>query len=359
MRDGWIGVTGLMRLAISGELRANERAVLARGDSGQIVGIASAHGVLPLLAHAAEHPAASDLLEPGLAEFLAGIRASNIARNRMLHSHLADIGSAFDKAGIEGVILKGGNELLTPIYPSGGRFIGDLDILVPVDRIEAARSVFQRLGYASSDDRDDPALHHHLPALQHSTTHVWLELHRRLATGRGDKVLPASLVLATARAAPLPGLRVPADWIRLLHVIVHAQNSAAADAPNHLRLRDLSEILLIARNLGNGDWRHAREQAACGGMQLAFDGMVETSHHLLANPRPNSRTVATWIKLAVSSLGTPDIRRRSYVRERLTYYARKLIGDAQARRRYIGHLLRPRHVLRAMRQHLAEFQNIR
>ena len=359
MSDGWIGVTGLMRLAIAGDLLPHERAVLERGDSGEIVSIASAHGVLPLLAHAAEHPACQDLLEPDLAEFFNVMRANNITRNRMLRDHLVDIGNALARAGIEGVVLKGGNELLTPMYPQGGRFIGDLDILVGPEHIDTAWEIFHQLGYVSRGDRDDPALHHHLPALQHTTTYVSVELHRRLATGRGDKVVPANLVLETSQPSSLAGLRVPADWVRLLHVVVHAQNGAPAGVPHDIRLRDLSEIQLIAHQLEDDDRLRARDQATAGGMQLEFDGMLEISLDLLATPCAKSPEVAAWVGRAVSTLGVPEIRRRNYIRERLSYYLGKIFSDAEARRRYIGHLLRPAYVLKAMRQHRAEFHNIR
>lgn len=153
---------------------------------------------------------------------------------------LREVVTALTAAGIDSVVLKGG-VLAHTIYPEPGlRPMDDLDILVPPDRIEAARSVLLDLGFrapaaATRFDR----LQHQLPIAQREVNGhtVCVELHHTLFNRIVGEALDYSTLerplarltldgVVLQHLAPLPllwmhyrGLRKLAEPLCLLHLL--------------------------------------------------------------------------------------------------------------------------------------------
>ena len=101
-------------------------------DWERVVGVASAHFVLPALAAALRDlgPLKSRNDELGL--FLQAVHAANRERNAELRDELEAAAKVLNRAGIEPVLLKGAIRLRDELYPDDGwRMLRDLDLLAP------------------------------------------------------------------------------------------------------------------------------------------------------------------------------------------------------------------------------------
>ncbi len=189
--------------------------------------------------------------------------------------------------GIAVVLLKGTAFHAAGLDASLGRSVGDLDILVPRDRIEEAEAALIAAGWErmkAADGYDDLYYRrwmHELPPLVHATRDRMIDVHHTILplTARPT---PDAAALVADSAALENGLRVlsPAD------MIVHAAAHLIADG-------DLAGGL---RNLWDID-RLVREFAA----DPAFWPSLATRARLHQLKRP----VARALRLAARLYGTP------------------------------------------------------
>ncbi|CUV66028.1 hypothetical protein BN3087_560023 [Sulfurovum sp. enrichment culture clone C5] len=104
-------------------------------------------------------------------------------RNMALMAEFKRITNAFMEKGIPVIGLKG-LHLVSNIYPHIGlRFMRDLDILVPLDKMKVAYDCTTKLGYQCDKvitKQDFSAPHHHLYQQFHPDKNIILELHRSL-----------------------------------------------------------------------------------------------------------------------------------------------------------------------------------
>ncbi len=354
-------VVGLMRAALGLAATEGQVAALSAADPNALVRIASAHAVLPLLARAAGEPRIRGLIEPELGLFLAEMHKANSQRNAALREQLLEIGTALDAAGVRAVALKGAVELLAPSYPDGTRYIGDLDILVPEDRMTAALRCLGALGYAYHPRGDPQLIHHHLPALWHVGRPTAVELHLRISTKRGDRVLPAPLILAEARPTGMPGMAVPSPRCRLLHLVAHAQADSAVGEPRRVYLRDVAGLACLSRLLSADDWAFARARFETAGARPQLEGFLEAARILLhaADDRAVPAGAAgAWAAEALGGLQVPGRVRARYLWSWLVFYVRRFCFESAARKRYLRRLSDPREVADMVRHHARSLRNI-
>jgi hypothetical protein len=152
---------------------------------------------------------------------------SQLARNFALDAHTAEVASAFDREGIETLLLKG-PVLARWLYPDEVRPYCDSDLMVArVDRARAV-GVLERLGFV--DDRSwmpspacvDPG------GTPFSRGGVLVELHCQLPGLEGDPDAIWARLAASAERQVIAGveLRVPDRDVVLLHVALHAAQHA-------------------------------------------------------------------------------------------------------------------------------------
>jgi hypothetical protein len=169
---------------------------------------AEAHGLGPLLyVHLL---AAGVPFPPTVKRELLGLylrhRQSNRVRMRVLH----DILTAYDAAGIQALVLKGG-ALSHLVYPEPGlRPMSDLDILVPKSELWQAQGVLIELGFDASLPSDSTLPHRHLPlaTLHTEGLAIHVEIHHKLFSDYFDsaisyvhsKILPVVRPIAQVRA---------------------------------------------------------------------------------------------------------------------------------------------------------------
>ena len=189
--------------------------------------------------------------------------------------------------GIPVVLLKGNAFLAAGLDAGLGRSVGDLDILVPKDSIEAVETALLGAGWEpvkEADGYDDLYYRqwmHELPPLIHRTRDRMIDVHHTILPATARPTPDAAALIADS--VPLPcGLRIlsPAD------MIVHAAGHLFADGDLSGGLRNLWDIDRLLRQFaGDPDF---------------WPRLAERAHrHQLRRP------VALALRLAARLFGTP------------------------------------------------------
>jgi len=216
--------------------------------------------VTPTLAGALERKGLFDRIPADARQYLQGMRELNRARNDLLRGELERILGWLNDIGIQPVLLKGAINLVTVQYRGcEDRVIGDLDLLVPQERLAEALECVQRDGYRVATGYDESFIqrHHHAPPLLHGSLPVSVELHRHLCRAELRPLLPTEDFLEGAEDYEWQGraLRLPGRTDRLMHTFVHAQLQDRGHAHRHLSLRALLEFAWQAQFRGEAaDW---------------------------------------------------------------------------------------------------------
>lgn len=225
---------GLAALAVSGRAPSDLGPVLTASDA-----LALAQDAQRLQVHTmigpvlTRHPELAAHLPDDLVLFFRAMHAANRQRLAEGLAQLAEIGAAFSAAEIPAVVLKGGGDMLSPIHADPAiRYVGDLDILVPMNRAGDALAAMRRLGAAAAappahetsrfDWRGQRLSEHHLPRLVRSDWTFPVEIHVHVGPGAIASVLDADAVLGRRVPTAVPGLAVPCAEDRACHLLTHA-----------------------------------------------------------------------------------------------------------------------------------------
>jgi len=238
-------------------------------DWQNVIAIASAHFVLALIAPLLRADAPGDV-----GAFGEAFRQANAARNARLRQELFRIVSAMGGVQVPMVALKGAAFLAqaehrtdrAPVTdpesdPEASRtpgdafardcapwrFMSDLDLLVPQDRLGAAIEQLEALGFCA-DARDyNPRLEAHYPPIWSSCGTFGVELHTRVLS-RDPCGLPARTIWRDAReVAGAEGLFVPDRAHRLMHVVGHAMVHNHGYAGRRLVLKDVADWITLSQ----------------------------------------------------------------------------------------------------------------
>lgn len=224
-----------------------------RADWGDVFIAAGASLVTPTLAGVMSRMRLSETLSAEENDYLDAIRVLNWRRNETLRAELGRIVAALNRIDVRPILLKGAIALTPGQYPGAeDRVIGDLDLLVPRERLESCIGALTAMGYAPDDSprrmlARDLRNMHHAPALLHPSLPVTVELHHRFLFDADDSALlaagvrPWEATLENGAAALLPD---PAT--RLLHNMLHAQVSNEQALTRALDLRQLVEFAALA-----------------------------------------------------------------------------------------------------------------
>lgn len=162
------------------------------------------------------------------------------------------IAEALAPTGIVPVLLKGTAYVAGGLLPAMGRVFGDVDIMVPKDRLSEVEASLMAAGWATThhskyDQRYYREWMHELPPLRHVRRQTVLDVHHAILpeTARlkpsADKLLQSAARLPDR---PRYAILSPADMV--LHSMVHLFHN---DDLTHA-LRDLSDLDLLLRLFG-------------------------------------------------------------------------------------------------------------
>ena len=184
------------------------------------------------------------------------------------------------------VLLKGAAFVAAGLAAGQGRLIGDLDILVPRERLDEVEAALLAAGWewVKPDPYDDAYYRrwmHELPPLIHRDRDAMIDVHHTIlpltARPRPD---PAVLIADSVTLGE--GLRVlrPAD------MIVHAAAHLLADGELAGGLRNLWDINCLVNEFGDGDeafWHQLHKKARHHGLDRHVELSLRLCRSLLEN----------------------------------------------------------------------------
>ncbi len=268
-----------------------------RIDWRAVIGISGTNLVTPLLGHALQTLRLLDTLEEEPRRYFRAMTDAARDRNRILRRDLLRIAVAMERAGIPLLPLKGAIRLLDGLYADDAwRFMHDLDLLVPADRLAAAARVLREGGWR--DLEDEPCrFAPHLPPMVHPDSGAVLELHERPVPAWLEHMLPAASLFARARPLRVEGttLLLPDPADQLLHLVIHGQLMHGHLYTGRLLLRDLVELVRLIQRHGNGMAEEVLRRLETAGHRLAGEVAVATARATLpsaAAPLPAARPAA-------------------------------------------------------------------
>jgi len=141
----------------AGEVQGEIEDLVRQGiDWTALLAAARRHGLLSLLYHRLQGlDPGEGLVPPGVLAELETIYYSTLAHNARLEVDLVDVVQNLRRAGVEVVVLKGGALASTAYGNPALRPMGDLDLLVRVEQMEAAFAALHGAGFALTSSVPD------------------------------------------------------------------------------------------------------------------------------------------------------------------------------------------------------------
>jgi hypothetical protein len=220
---------------------------------------------------------------------LAAVVAAHIERRKVLAKRLDELVAAFNRDGIEPILIKGAVSLWTGT-PSW-RSLRDIDLLVPAPDTGRAQAIAVALGYAT---RPGPPRgrrsRHHMPELVRPDLPGWIEIHGHAGNYNAEPFLSAAEL---ARDSPLSAVaargrvRLPPPHLVTLHALIHHHIGHSADRHGRLDLKGLYEFAAALNELDPAG-REALHRRAAKHPRLAaaVDLWVAAASDFYAMPVP-------------------------------------------------------------------------
>lgn len=278
-----------------------------------LLSVAKAEVLLGTLAAKAEGLA----LPPAVADLLAAQRAATaVAHTRALWE--ADRArTALAPLGITPVLLKGTAYIAAGLAAGQGRQIGDLDILVPRDRLNETEAALLAAGWQwlKSDPYDDAYYRrwmHELPPLIHREREAMIDVHHTILPLTHRAKPDAAWLVSHATPLPLPRMfadpvepeEAPAEYdpavLRQMSdgqnvldpsdMVIHCAAHLMADGDLAGGLRNLWDFHCLTSEFeprsGGKYWHHLERRAWGYGLLKPFQRTVRLAHAVLGTKAP-------------------------------------------------------------------------
>ena len=222
------------------------------------------------------------------------------------------------------ILLKGAAYLMAALPASRGRWVGDLDLMIPRGHLDEVERALMAKGWSPGEiDQYDQHYYrqwmHEIPPLQHPQRETPVDLHHTIAP-LTSKVRPdADALLASSIALANPRLRVlgPADMV--LHSTVHLFNDVVGKP-----LRDLFDLhdLLCHFSQRAGFWDELLARAELHRLGRPLHYMLRHTGRLLGTPIPaevqraaQAYAPAAWLAPIMDGLFAAQLLPRSSSRQ--------------------------------------------
>ena len=188
----------------------------------------------------------SELLPPdsglvGPDRWLSTSAAGFAERRRLLGRSLVEILARLNLAGIEPIVIKGAQSLLTGDPP--WRYLRDFDLLIP-DKADEAQAVLIAMGFSVPEEEAERRRRHHLPPLVRKDFPGFIEIHRRAGNQYVRSLLPTRELAARSELRVQGELRyrLLPQPLHVLYSLVHHHIGHAGDARGTISLKGLYEF---------------------------------------------------------------------------------------------------------------------
>tara|TARA_R110002072_G_scaffold84388_24_gene191481 strand:- start:12678 stop:13766 length:1089 start_codon:yes stop_codon:yes gene_type:complete len=160
---------------------------------------------------------------------------------------------ALDSVGEKMVLLKGGAYLLAELPVGRGRFITDIDIIVPRHRIDAAEQALLDFGWQTGDidpynDQYYRKWGHEIPPLTHTKREITLDVHHNILPPTAGPNVNAGLLFEQLIEIK-PGIYT-LSW---QDMVIHSATHLFHEGEFHHGLRDLWDLDRMLRDFPERD----------------------------------------------------------------------------------------------------------
>jgi hypothetical protein len=190
---------------------------------------------------------------PSAADRSLRAAATGLAQRReVLARTLRETIASLNRIGIEPIVIKGAQSLLTgkPEW----RYMVDFDLLVP-DRAEEAQAELLASGFEVWESDRERTERHHLPALIRKGFPGGIEIHRRAGNQYLRSLLPTRELIETSLPVAEDGMcfRLLPSPLHVLYCLLHHHIGHSGDARGLISLKGLYEFAWDMSGLGEAD----------------------------------------------------------------------------------------------------------
>ena len=198
---------------------------------------------------------------------------------------------ACGKAGVKLILLKGAAYIAGNLPAAQGRLIGDIDLLVPLDKIQHCEAVLVEFGWKPGqqvpyDERYFRQWMHEIPPLGHIARGSVLDVHHTILPPTA-KLKPDAKKLFEATQEISPGIwaLAPADMV--IHSATHLFHEGEFDHG----LRDLLDLDRLLRHFGETEdqfWSHLLPRATELHLERPLYYALHYVRYFFHTPMPSS-----------------------------------------------------------------------
>lgn len=299
---------------------------IAGAEWAALLGLARQHAVGSLLYHRLQQHGLHTAVPVPVGEALAASYRINALRNARILRELGEIARLAATRGIEVIVLKGAAVAASAYEHAAARTMGDLDVLVPLERLVEFVALLEMLGYRSQGDLSQRTLlkHHHWPPCTKPNGVCPVEVHWTIV----DKKEAAKLAIGDwwRRAVPLALPDGAPLWMFSAEdTVLHAGAHATHQHQLALVLRSLCDIAQVVQ-VQSVDWDGVRRRAVDYrwqrgiylALQLARDllgaAVPDSVLSALAPPAGHRSRVVSTAPLQLMSLPLPDLTKGAPLR---------------------------------------------
>jgi hypothetical protein len=202
--------------------------------------------------------------------------------------HFSRIGKALNAAGIRPLLFKGAAMKL--LRPELSRPMGDVDILIPPERLAEAVRICQSLGYHDAMTGSPHAVDIHTPEGEGAVDMHSVFFNTDFTGGKVSRPFQRAL-LARAREREAFGVQVllPAHEDLFFIVLVNFMKNLREKTSAHVLFYALCDCLFLSADKPSFDWGIVRENARLSGEGLQAALAVEFMRALLPDFMPEAK----------------------------------------------------------------------
>ena len=205
---------------------------------------------------------------------------------------------ALAHAEVPVILLKGAAYMMAGLPPGRGRYVGDLDVMVPAAQIGEVEQRLIAQGWSLGEMEEYDLRYyrqwmHEIPPLQHPQRETPVDLHHTILPLTARAHVDAAALLAASLPLAVPRLRVLAPADMVLHSAVHLFNDEVGKP-----LRDLVDLhdLLCHFGAQSGFWDDLLRRAQLHGLERPLYYTIRETRRLLSTelPAPVVKAIATY-----------------------------------------------------------------
>ena len=170
----------------------------------------------------------------------------NTKRNEQILTQIKEVCKILSTIEVTPILLKGVSALSEGHYRSiGERYMLDIDILVPPNRLFDAVDILKKNGYKEKENTKFLDKNHHYPALQKDNNIAPIEIHRYALGDKSSCYFTKNIKSITKKSKTIDNALVIEPTQELFHSFLHTQLSHSYHRKHYLSLQHLHHFTVI------------------------------------------------------------------------------------------------------------------